>query len=43
MIIDETMTEHTANLNRLVSCLPQQEYAALDRALRTLLLGLGSA
>lgn len=42
VITDETMTEHAANLTRLVSCLPRQEYAALDRALRTLLRGLGS-
>ncbi len=39
-VIDETMTEHAANLKRLVSCLPRAEYEALDLALRTLLRGL---
>jgi DNA-binding MarR family transcriptional regulator len=36
-VIDETMTEHAANLKRLVAGLSAREYDALDRALRTLL------
>ncbi|HEY4456882.1 MAG TPA: MarR family transcriptional regulator [Pseudonocardiaceae bacterium] len=39
-VIDETMTEHAANLKRLVSGLSRQELEALDLALRTLLRGL---
>lgn len=36
-VIDETMTEHAANLRRLVSGLPRREYDALDVGLRTFL------
>ncbi len=39
-VIDETMTEHAANLKRLVSRLSQQDYDSLDLALRALLRGL---
>lgn len=42
-VIDDTMTEHAANLRRLVSVLSRQEHEDLDLALRTLLRGLGQA
>ncbi|MFC7385293.1 MarR family winged helix-turn-helix transcriptional regulator [Sphaerisporangium rhizosphaerae] len=40
-VIDATMTDHAANLRRLVSSLPPGEAGTLDRALRTLLHTLG--
>ncbi|MEV4753586.1 MarR family transcriptional regulator [Micromonospora sp. NPDC049559] len=41
-VIDETMTEHAANLQRLVASVPAEQIEALDGALRTLLRGLGA-
>jgi DNA-binding MarR family transcriptional regulator len=39
-IIDDAVTEHAANVGRLVSSLTQEERTALDRALRALLRGV---
>lgn len=41
-VIDAALTEHAANLRRLVGPLPPEERAQLDEMLRALLRGLGS-
>ncbi len=39
-VINDTLTDHAANLNRLIESLQPAETEALDQALRTLLSGL---
>lgn len=41
-VIDATLTEHAANLARLISPLTPEETLTLERALKTLLLGATS-
>jgi hypothetical protein len=38
-VIDATLTEHAANLARLISPLTPEETRTLERTLKTLLLG----
>lgn len=42
-VIDATLTEHAANLARLISPLTPEETRTLERALKTLLLGATTA